>query len=63
MIISGKDDAVGAFSKGPISLRDMYRKLGVSDVSLILYENMRHEILNEVKRDDVYKDILNFLEK
>lgn len=63
LIVSGKDDAVGAFSKGPISLRDMYRKLGVSDVSLILYENMRHEILNEVKRDEVYKDILNFLER
>ena len=63
LIISGEDDAVGAFGKGPRSLNDMYRRLGVKDVSLILYPDMRHEILNEVKRDIVYTDILNFLNK
>lgn len=63
LIIAGEDDPVGAFSKGPKSLRDMYKGLGVKDVSLILYKNMRHEILNEVERDKVVADIVRFLNR
>lgn len=63
LIIAGTEDPVGAFSKGPKSLRDMYRKLGVKDVNLILYPNMRHEILNEVEKDKVIFDIIQFLDK
>jgi alpha-beta hydrolase superfamily lysophospholipase len=63
LIVAGEEDPVGANGKGPRSLRDMYLKLGVKDVSLILYPHMRHEILNEVEREKVYQDILNFLNK
>ena len=63
LLVAGEEDPVGANGKGPRSLRDMYLKLGVKDVSLILYPHMRHEILNEVEREKVYQDILNFLNK
>lgn len=64
LIISGKDDAVGAFGKGPKKLHELYtKKLGLANVELKLYENMRHEILNEVNHEIVYKDILEFIEK
>lgn len=63
LIIAGEDDPVGNMSKGPKSLRDMYQRLGVKDVSLVIYPHMRHEILNEEERDKVIKDILDFLNR
>ena len=63
LITSGTEDPVGAFSKGPKSLAKLYSKIGIKDVTLRLYENMRHEILNETDRQKVYDDILEFIEK
>lgn len=63
MIPAGEQDPVGAFGKGPKSLYEMYKKLGVKDVSLKLYKDMRHEILNETNKEIVYKDILEFITK
>lgn len=63
LIVAGTEDPVGAFAKGPKSLEKMYRSLGVKDVTLILYPHMRHEILNEIDREKVVKDILAFLDK
>jgi alpha-beta hydrolase superfamily lysophospholipase len=60
-ILSGKDDPVGAMGKGALSLEKMYRKLGVSKVRSKIYPNMRHEILNEDKKDEVIQDIADFL--
>ena len=39
-----------------------YKKLGITDVTLKLYPDMRHEILNEKDRDVVYNDILAWIE-
>ena len=62
LIIGGKDDAVGNFSKGLVQLNKMYKKHGLNS-SLIIYDNMRHEILNEVEHIKVYKDVVNFFDK
>lgn len=59
-IIAGEEDPVGAKSKGPKALYEMYKGLGVKNCELKLYKHMRHEILNENEKDIVYKDILNF---
>ncbi|MDO5133292.1 MAG: alpha/beta hydrolase [Eubacteriales bacterium] len=61
LIISGADDPVGRMGKGPQWLYDKYRELGVQDVSLRLYEGMRHEILHETDREKVFTDILAFI--
>lgn len=61
LIVSGTEDPVGQNSKGPKRLAEEYKKLGLKDVTLILYEKMRHEILNEAGKDKVYKDISDFL--
>lgn len=63
LIVAGDSDPVGANAKGPKSLLDMYTKLGLKEVELIVYPHMRHEILNEDKKEDVYNDIKNFLLK
>ena len=63
LLVAGKDDPVGAYGKGPAALAKKYKKLGLEDVQLKLYENMRHEILNEKDREIVYNDILAFLDQ
>lgn len=63
LITAGKDDPVGAMSKGPKSLAKLYQKLGLTKVELNIYEGMRHEILNENNKQKVYEDILKFITK
>ena len=36
---------------------ELYRGQGVQDVRVVIYPNMRHEILNEPRRADVYNDV------
>jgi alpha-beta hydrolase superfamily lysophospholipase len=61
LIISGAEDPVGECSKGSTRLAEMYRKLGLKDVTLVLYPHMRHEIHNEKDHAIVYKQISDFL--
>ena len=63
LIIGGEGDPVGHNGKGLIKLDKMYKKYGVNDVTLVIYPNLRHEILNEKEKQDVYEEILRFLQK
>lgn len=63
LLIAGEDDPVGQYGKGPIKLAQLYKKLGLEDVQLILYPHMRHEILNEKGHQQVYDDVLKFLKE
>ena len=60
-IISGKEDPVGLYGKGLENLYKMYLSSSLTNVTLKLYDGMRHEILNETDRHIVYKDVLEFL--
>lgn len=60
-IISGSKDPVGANSKGVIKTYNAYKKAGMADVSYKLYEDARHELLNELNRDEVYADVVNWI--
>lgn len=61
-IFSGADDPVGNFGKGAKKLFDVYDKQGLN-VSLKIYPDMRHGILQEKDKATVYKDILEFIER
>lgn len=61
LILSGEEDPVGAYGKRVKKLYEVYKKQGLRNVRLKLYPGMRHEILNERKRHEVYNDILNWL--
>lgn len=63
LILSGKLDRFSKNAKLAIRLYKMYTQLDVKSVKLKLYDNMRHEVLNETKKDIVYKDILKFADK
>lgn len=60
-ILSGKEDPVGDFGTGVKAVYRMYADQGFFDVTWKLYENDRHEILNELDRDCVYKDVLDWI--
>ncbi|NEW06537.1 alpha/beta hydrolase [Paenibacillus sp. SYP-B3998] len=62
-VLSGDDDPVGGYGKGVRKLIAMYKSLGLKDVSSKIYAGGRHEMLNEVNRDEVMQDILGWLEK
>ena len=62
LFISGEMDPVGDCGKGVKRAYESFRKAGVRDVSLKLYPELRHEILNETCRETVYADILQWLE-
>ncbi|WP_410982146.1 alpha/beta fold hydrolase [Bacillus cereus] len=60
-IFSGDRDPVGDMGKGVKEVYDMYKKCGVKDVTLRLYENGRHEMFHEVNRDEVFQDLISWL--
>lgn len=62
LLIAGSKDPVGNNGKGVRKLERIYKKYGMN-VTAMLYEDMRHEILNEVGKQQVYDDILSFLQK
>ena len=59
--MSGKDDPVGDYGKGVEKAYECFKKAGCRDVMIRLYENGRHEMLNESNKEKVYQDILNWL--
>ena len=62
-IYCGSEDPVGMKGKLPPKLAERYKKLGIKTVDLKLYQNDRHEVLNETDRDVVYNDVLAFFDK
>ncbi len=63
LFVSGADDPVGNFGKGVRKIYEKYKAAGIRDISLRLYTGDRHEILNETDRQQVYEDLLGWLDK
>ena len=61
-VISGTRDPVGGNGKGVQQLLAAYRAAGLERVTSHLYPDARHELLNEVNRDEVTRDLLAWLE-
>lgn len=61
LLIAGADDPVGSYGKGVKEVADRLRNTG-HDVTLKLYDKARHEVLNEINRQEVFTDVLNFIE-
>ena len=58
IFLSGDMDPVGNFGKDVIKAFNIYEDLGMKNISMKLYTGDRHEILNEIDREQVYEDIL-----
>lgn len=61
LILSGDQDPVGGCGKGIRQVADRLKKTG-HDVRMVLYPQARHAILTETNKDEVYSEILSFLE-
>ncbi len=59
--VAGADDPVGDYGKGVQKAYDKFKKAGVTDVAITLYEGARHEILNDDCKQEVCDDILSFI--
>jgi alpha-beta hydrolase superfamily lysophospholipase len=59
LLLHGEDDKIvpSSFSKSFINT------ISIDDKTLIIYPHAKHEIINEVKKDQVYSDIINWLDK
>ena len=58
--VSGAMDPVGGCGSGVKKVYNKFDTAGKEDITWKLYDNDRHEILNETDRDVVYQDILAF---
>lgn len=61
LLISGDKDPVGEFGKGVLHLGYLLKMNGYQKVRVRLYRGARHEILNEINKEDVYRDITTWL--
>ena len=62
-LISGEKDPVGNFTKGVSKIHEIYKYSGIEDVEKKFYKDSRHEILNEINKEEVYNDIINWINK
>ena len=60
-IFSGSMDPVGGYGMGVMQVFDMYKKAGCTDVAVKIYDGGRHEMLNELNRQEVYQDVKNWI--
>lgn len=59
---SGDHDPVGQNGKGIRKVAEFFRTAGCTDVTVKLYPGGRHEMLNERNKQEVYQDVLSWLE-
>ena len=63
LFVSGCKDPVGNMAKGVLRCIDAFKRSGMKDITIKLYPEGRHEMLNERNKAEVYQDILDWLER
>lgn len=63
LMISGTLDPVSQNGKQLWSVAENYKKAGLTDITVVLVEGKRHELLNEVNREETFEVITNWMEK
>ena len=61
LLTSGAEDPVGEYGKGIHAIHDKLLATGHTQVTLKLYPDCRHEILNELNKAEVMADILAWI--
>ena len=63
LFFSGTEDPVGNMAKGVREAAISFRDAGVRNIHVRLYEGGRHEMLNERNKEQVWQDVLAWLEE
>lgn len=61
-LISGSDDPSNEMTKNLLILIERYQNYGIKDLTYKIYEGARHEVFNEINRDEVFKDVIDWLD-
>jgi len=61
LLFSGARDPVGGMGRGVARTARAFREAGMRNVSVCLYPEGRHEMLNEKNRDRVFADVLAWM--
>lgn len=61
LFVYGTKDPVGSYGATVEKLIDVYKSNGMNKLSVLKYEEARHECLNEINKEDVEKDIINWI--
>lgn len=59
--ISGDADPVGNYAKGIWKTAHHYEQLGIEDIKVMLFEDGRHELLNELNKEEVFEVIYDWI--
>ena len=62
LVMSGDMDPVGDYGKGPAYVYKQLMINGASNVTLKMYEGARHELFTETNAEEVFHDILAWIE-
>lgn len=62
LLIAGDKDPVGDYGKGVTEVYKLLRKTGHTNVTMNLYPEARHELLNELNRQEVIADVVGWLD-
>ena len=60
--MSGDHDPVGQMGEGVKQVAEAFREAGVQNVTVKLYKDARHELFNELNRDEVTHDMVAWLD-
>lgn len=63
LFIAGEADPVGDYGQGVIQTAETFKKAGMTNVTLKLYPDYRHELHNEHHRQEVFSDVMAWLNK
>ena len=63
LLISGADDPCTGGEKGRADSINLLREAGFRELEIVTLDGMRHEVLNETGREEVFRKILVFLDK
>lgn len=61
--ISGEADPVGNYSKGVFQAAESYTEAGLSDVLVTIYPDARHELHQEINKEDVFDFLHQWIKK
>ena len=62
LVVSGSEDPLAGGGQLVETLGRRYRDAGLHDVTVKLYDGARHELLNEINRDEVTSDVVAWLD-
>ncbi len=63
LFVSGQEDPVGDAGEGVRRAHRAFEEAGMQQATLRLYPDCRHELLNERNRDQVYADLLTWMDQ